>query len=115
MTATIHARFRCAFPGFDLDVDLTLPGTGITALFGPLRLRQDHAASVHGRPSERARNHDRSGRTLADGRVPSGRYTSAPWRTCSRKPSFFPHLNVRRNLEFGYRRIPRRRTTDQIR
>ena len=34
MTATIHARFRCAFPGFDLDVDLTLPGTGITALFG---------------------------------------------------------------------------------
>ena len=34
MTTTIHARFRCAFPGFDLDVDLTLPSTGITALFG---------------------------------------------------------------------------------
>lgn len=31
---TIRARFQCTFPGFGLDVDLTLPGTGITGLFG---------------------------------------------------------------------------------
>lgn len=89
MTATIHARFRCAFPGFDLDVDLTLPGTGITALFGHsgcgkttlLRCmaglqNAPGTMTVLGEPGRRKSS--------------SGRYTSAPWRTCSRKPSFFP-------------------------
>ena len=31
---TIAARFKIAWPGFSLDVDLTLPGKGITAIFG---------------------------------------------------------------------------------
>ncbi|MBI5013010.1 MAG: molybdenum ABC transporter ATP-binding protein [Methylocystis sp.] len=31
----IAARFRLAYPGFALDVDLELPGRGVTALFGP--------------------------------------------------------------------------------
>src|SRR5690606_30027892 len=32
--AGIEARFRLAWPGFTLDVDLALPGRGVTALFG---------------------------------------------------------------------------------
>ena len=32
---SICARFRLGYPGFSLDIDLTLPGTGVTALFGP--------------------------------------------------------------------------------
>ncbi|MDP2096163.1 MAG: ATP-binding cassette domain-containing protein, partial [Hydrogenophaga sp.] len=32
---TIEARFRQDYPGFTLDVDLHLPGRGVTALFGP--------------------------------------------------------------------------------
>ena len=31
---SIRARFRIAHPGFRLDVDLQLPGRGVTALFG---------------------------------------------------------------------------------
>lgn len=31
----IAARFRLAYPGFALDIDLELPGRGVTALFGP--------------------------------------------------------------------------------
>ena len=31
----LHARFRLVRDGFTLDVDLSLPGQGITALFGP--------------------------------------------------------------------------------
>jgi molybdate transport system ATP-binding protein len=31
----IHARLRLARPDFLLDVDLRLPGHGVTALFGP--------------------------------------------------------------------------------
>ncbi|MDX1599286.1 MAG: ATP-binding cassette domain-containing protein, partial [Marinobacter sp.] len=30
----ILARFRCGFESFQLDVDLQLPGQGVTALFG---------------------------------------------------------------------------------
>jgi len=31
---TIEARFNIAYSGFSLDVDLQLPGKGVTALFG---------------------------------------------------------------------------------
>lgn len=31
----IEARFQLDWPGFTLDVDLRLPGRGVTALFGP--------------------------------------------------------------------------------
>jgi molybdate transport system ATP-binding protein len=32
--STIQACFQLDWPGFSLDVDLTLPGHGVTALFG---------------------------------------------------------------------------------
>jgi len=107
MTAnpTIDARFRCAFPGFSLEVDLSLPGTGITALFG----------------------HSGCGKTtvlrcMAGLHNTEGTMTvlGEPWQTgdwflpVHKRPlayvfqetHLFPHLNVRKNLEFGYRRIP---------
>lgn len=105
MSAAIHARFRCTFPGFDLDVDLTLPGTGITALFG----------------------HSGCGKTtllrcMAGLQSAPGTMTvlGEPWQTeefvrpVHKRPlayvfqetQLFPHLNVRKNLEFGYRRTP---------
>jgi len=33
--ANIQARFQLDWPGFTLDIDLALPGRGVTALFGP--------------------------------------------------------------------------------
>jgi molybdate transport system ATP-binding protein len=107
MTAsdTICARFQCAFPGFDLNVDLTLPGNGITALFG----------------------HSGCGKTtllrcMAGLQSAKGTMTvlGEPWQTDEifrpvhkralayvfQDTHLFPHLNVRKNLEFGYRRIP---------
>jgi molybdate transport system ATP-binding protein len=104
-SSTIHARFQCAFPGFSLDVDVTLPGTGITALFG----------------------HSGCGKTtllrcMAGLQTAPGAMTvlGEPWQTetfirpVHKRPlayvfqetHLFPHLNVRKNLEFGHRRIP---------
>jgi len=31
---SIEARFKLDYPGFSLDVDLAIPGHGVTAIFG---------------------------------------------------------------------------------
>jgi molybdate transport system ATP-binding protein len=102
----IRARFRHAYPGFALDVDLTLPGRGVTALFG-------HSGS--GKTTllrciaglERAT----SGHLAIDGALWQDDTTFLPTH---RRPigyvfqeaSLFPHLSVQGNLDYGMRRIP---------
>jgi molybdate transport system ATP-binding protein len=103
----ILARFRHAYPGFALDVDLTLPGRGVTALFG-------HSGS--GKTTllrciaglERAPGHlVVNGETWQD---------AGSFRPTHRRPlgyvfqeaSLFPHLTVLGNLDYGMKRCPRR-------
>ena len=38
----IRARFQLVYPDFDLDVDLQLPASGVSALFGPSGLSLIH-------------------------------------------------------------------------
>jgi molybdate transport system ATP-binding protein len=35
MTLPLQVRLNMSYPGFEVDIDLSLPGTGVTALFGP--------------------------------------------------------------------------------
>ncbi|MFQ6346343.1 molybdenum ABC transporter ATP-binding protein [Pseudomonas sp. R11F] len=105
----MEVRLQLAYSAFALDVDLHLPGRGVTALYG----------------------HSGSGKTTclrciagleraADGFI---RINDEVWQD-SRKgvfvpphkraigyvfqeASLFPHLSVRANLEFGLKRIPR--------
>lgn len=104
MSADIHARFQTSLGDFSLDVDVRMPGRGVTALFGhsgsgkttllrciaglhqakgELRIQgeswqdDDHFLPVHKRP-------------LA---------------YVFQEASLFSHLNVQRNLEYGYKRI----------
>lgn len=104
---TITVRCRIDRGAFQLDVDLTLPGSGVTALFG----------------------HSGSGKTtvlrvlaglerVAGARVALG---DAVWQDDARgvfvpthergigyvfqEASLFPHLDVRANLEFGRKRL----------
>ncbi|MFQ6590092.1 MULTISPECIES: molybdenum ABC transporter ATP-binding protein [Pseudomonas] len=105
----MEVRLQLAYSAFALDVDLHLPGRGVTALYG----------------------HSGSGKTTclrciagleraADGFI---RINDEVWQD-SRKgvfvpphkraigyvfqeSSLFPHLSVRANLEFGLKRIPR--------
>lgn len=102
----ICARFKLDFASFVLDVDLELPGRGVTALFG----------------------HSGSGKTsllrcmAGLERVPGGELSvnGAVWQDANtfvpthRRPlgyvfqeaSLFSHLSVRRNLEYGMKRVP---------
>ncbi|WP_045225953.1 molybdenum ABC transporter ATP-binding protein [Methyloterricola oryzae] len=101
----IQARFRLDWPGFLLDVDLALPGRGVTALFG----------------------HSGSGKTTllrciaGLERAPQGRLAmngdvwqdAHHWTPPHKRPlgyvfqeaSLFPHLTVLGNLRYGARRI----------
>jgi hypothetical protein len=63
----IEARLHLPRRGFTLDVDLLLPESGVTVLFGAVRLRQDHGAARAGRAGTRDKaaspSAARSGRT----------------------------------------------------
>jgi molybdate transport system ATP-binding protein len=104
--AGIHARFNLRFPEFSLNVDLDLPGRGVTALFG-------HSGS--GKTTllrciaglERAPDGYLSidGEVWQDGAafVP---VHQRPLGYVFQEASLFPHLSVRRNLEYGLKRVP---------
>ncbi len=100
----IEARFKLAWPGFTLDVDLALPGTGVTALFGHsgsgkttlLRCLAGLERPAHGRLVFK-------GSTWQDDKA---------WLPTHQRPigyvfqeaSLFPHLSVLGNLRYGQKR-----------
>lgn len=100
------AHFCASLGSFVLDVEFTTPGQGITALFGP---------SGSGKTSllrciaglERARGHlTVNGECWQDDErgvfVPTHR---RPLGYVFQEASLFPHLSVRGNLEYGWKRI----------
>jgi molybdate transport system ATP-binding protein len=105
MTA-IHARFKLDYSNFALDVDIELPGRGITALFGPsgsgkttllrciagLERAEDGLMRVNGEVWQE------DTKFLPVHRRPLG--------YVFQETSLFPHLSVLQNLEYGLKRIP---------
>ncbi|OAM91380.1 molybdenum ABC transporter ATP-binding protein [Termitidicoccus mucosus] len=106
--ASIHARIRVAHPGFTLDVDLALPGRGVTALFGHsgsgkttcLRAFAGLEPAASGFLSVNGETWLDSGRRH---RVPVHRRALG---YVFQEASLFPHLSVYQNLEYGRRRRP---------
>lgn len=103
---TITARFRVDWPGFSLDLDLELPGRGVTAIFG-------HSGS--GKTTllrciaglERAT----TGLLSFKGEIWQDERTFVPVHQrplgyVFQEASLFPHLNVLDNLRYGQKRIP---------
>jgi molybdate transport system ATP-binding protein len=105
----IQMRLKLDYPGFALDVDLQLPGRGVTALYG-------HSGS--GKTTclrciaglERA---DKGFIQVNDEvwQDSENRVFVAPHKRALgyvfQEASLFPHLSVLANLEFGLKRIPK--------
>jgi molybdate transport system ATP-binding protein len=101
----IEARLRLARRSFTLDVDLQLPGQGITALFGPSGCGKTTLLRAL------------AGLERAAGRVALG---DAVWQDDAQRrfmpphqrplgyviqeAALFPHLSVQSNLDYGRRR-----------
>ena len=106
--AGIEACFEVAYAGFRLDVDLRLPGRGVTALFGHsgsgkttlLRCVAGLEPAARGRLVVNGECWQDDARGI---QVPTHRRELG---YVFQEASLFPHLSVRRNLEFGLRRIP---------
>ena len=106
MAEDIRARFNLSLHGFTLDVDLGLPGRGVTALFGPsgcgkttlLRCIAGLQPTKHGLVSV-------NDEIWQDERtyVPTHR---RPLGYVFQEASLFGHLSVRGNLEYGLKRVP---------
>ena len=106
MNDEIKARFRVERVGFSLDVDLTLPGQGVTALFGHsgsgkttcLRAMAglERAAKGYFSLGDDIWQDETHGYFLPPHRRPLG--------VVFQEAGLFPHLSVRGNMEFGQRR-----------
>jgi molybdate transport system ATP-binding protein len=105
---TIEARFRLPFPDFELEADLQLPDRGVTALFGHsgsgkttlLRCIAGLEHAPHGFLRVRGKLWQDSEQDFF---LPAYK---RPLGYVFQEASLFPHLNVRRNLEYGQKRIP---------
>ena len=101
---SILAEFRLDRPNFLLDIAVEMPGKGVTAIFGKsgsgkttlLRAIAGLEKEVKGRLSV-------SGKLWQDEKVFLPVH-KRPIGYVFQEASLFPHLDVRKNLEFGYRR-----------
>jgi molybdate transport system ATP-binding protein len=103
----IQARFALGYLGFRLDVDLDLPGRGVTALFG-------HSGSGKTTLLRCIAGLERppQGRLWMKGEVwQDDRHFlpthQRPLGYVFQEQSLFPHLSARANLEYGRRRTAR--------
>ncbi|WP_145007704.1 molybdenum ABC transporter ATP-binding protein [Pseudomonas oryzihabitans] len=104
---SLAARFALSHPGFTLDVDLALPASGVTALFGPsgsgktscLRCVAGLEPAARGRLVVAGETWQDSERNLF---LPPHRRALG---YVFQDANLFEHLDVRRNLLFGWQRV----------
>ncbi|MBK1734167.1 molybdenum ABC transporter ATP-binding protein [Halorhodospira abdelmalekii] len=114
---SIHARFFLDRGDFTLDVDLEIPGRGVTALFG-----RSGSGKTTVLRCLAGLERIREGRLTFNGEIwQEGRR----WLPVHKRPlgyvfqeaSLFPHLRVRDNLLYGFKRLPveqRRLKLDEV-
>lgn len=99
--SAIAARFKLDYSGFSLDVDLALPGHGVTAVFGPSGCGKTTLLRCMA-----GLTHAPQGRLVVNGDIWQDESVFLP---VHRRPvgyvfqeaNLFRHLTVRRNLDYG--------------
>ena len=115
-SSVLQVRLNINFPGFELDVDLTLPGSGVTALFGPsgsgkttcLRAIAGLEHAVALRSAARRNLVIVNGETWQDDA--QGVFVPTHLRPLGyvfQEASLFAHLSVAQNLAYGQKRVAR--------
>lgn len=108
MSGVIRARFHTSFSEFTLNVDLSLPSRGVTALFGHSGCgKTTLLRCIAGLQPASGELHV-DGETWQHGPrfLPVHR---RPLAYVFQEASLFPHLSVRSNLAYGYKRTPEAR------
>jgi len=103
---SIEIRFRIDRSDFVLDVDVDIPATGITAVFGPSGCGKTTLLRAIAGLERCSDGFLRVGEMLwQEGRhfIPSHK---RPLGYVFQEASLFAHLNVRKNLEYGVKRVP---------
>ncbi len=115
----LQARFKLAYGGFNLDVDLDVPAEGVTVVYGPSGCGKTTLMRCLAGLEKAPAGFCKMGEEVwQDGPraifVPPYR---RPIGTVFQEPRLFPHLTVRANLLYGFNRTPldkRRIQLDQI-
>lgn len=103
---TIDARFEINRGSFKLDIDLSIPSNGVTSLFGPSGSGKTTLLRAIAGLEHHRKGFLKVGNTLWQG---NGYFLPAHKRSIGyvfQEASLFPHLNVQKNLEYGFKRIP---------
>ena len=103
---SLEVRLQNRLGDFRLDVDFAIPGTGVTALFG-----RSGSGKTSVLRAVAGLEHTSRGRVSFNGEIwqDAGRFLPAHRRPVGyvfQEANLFPHLSVRRNLEYGWRRVP---------
>lgn len=106
MSNEIRAKFRVDRKDFQLDVDLSLPGSGITALFGHSGSGKTTCLRAMAGLERATQGYFSLGDKVWQDES-KGHFVPTHQRALGvvfQEASLFPHLSVRRNMEFGQKR-----------
>ncbi len=105
----IQARLRMQHPGFALDVELDLPGRGVSALFGPSGSGKTSClrciAGLERQASGLVRVNDECWQDSAQGLFVAPHRRGVGY--VFQEANLFAHLSVKSNLAFGMQRVSR--------
>lgn len=108
ISTELEARFHLNFNEFTLDVDITVPTKGVTALFGPSGSGKSTVLRCLAGLERSPTGHMKLGDDFWQDEssnlfIPTHQ---RPIGYVFQEPRLFNHLSVRSNLEFGYKRTP---------
>ncbi len=105
---SLSAKFEVTYPGFHLDARLTIPKSGVTVFFGPSGSGKTTLLRCLAGLERSPSGFMQFGNTLWQDEA-RGIFVPVHERSIGlvfQEPRLFPHLSVRSNLLYGFKRVP---------